>query len=102
MKRAEWLEDIGQHEAADSARLWYEHFEPITPPDSTATAAEIDWALGTYAMWLRGRAAIERRDRARACALLPRVVELWENADPDFATLRDEAMELVTDLDCTR
>ena len=101
MKRAEWLEDIGNPEASDSARLWYEHFEARSIPKEEATAADIDWALGTFARWLRGARAAERGDRRAACTHLPRLVELWEDADSQYAPLRDSAQALVANLGCS-
>jgi tetratricopeptide (TPR) repeat protein len=100
MKRADWLDSLDRPEAADSMRLWYEHFEMIRPFEGEAQAAEIDWALGPYAMWQRGTAAAARQDRQRACALLPRVVELWSESDDAFRSLRDSAVAIAQNLGC--
>ncbi len=91
MKRADWLDSLGRGEAADSSRLWYEHFDWIGFPSGVAQAAEIDWALGTYARWLRGDAAARRGDHRNACRHLPRVAQLWQDADPAYEPLRRRA-----------
>jgi tetratricopeptide (TPR) repeat protein len=101
MKRAEWLETAALYEAADSARLWYEHFEVIRIPRAEmALAADIDWALGTVAMWLRGTRAATRGQRDKACGLLARVARLWEGADASVAQPRDTALTLMSNLRC--
>ena len=101
MKRADWLDSLGNHDAADSARLWYEHFETIRIPTREALAAEIDWALGPYAMWLRGTSAAVRGNNPRACAQLQRVVDVWRDADPAYMQLKDSAQVLVNNLRCS-
>jgi len=100
LKRAEWFDSLGRHEAADSMRLWYEHFEVIRLFEGEAQAAEIDWALSTYAMWVRGMAAADRSDRPSACFRLPRVLELWTNADAPFASLEDRTQTVVRRMGC--
>ena len=74
------------HENSDLAAGW---------PTGLPQAAEIDWAFSTYARFLRGRAALERRDKAGGCPLLERVVELWAGADATLTSLRDEARDLI-------
>jgi len=91
MKRADWLDSLDQPAAADSMRLWYEHSEMIRRFEGPAQAAEIDWALSTYAMLLRGMAAARGANRQLACRQLPRVVELWARSDETLRPIRDSA-----------
>ena len=103
MKRAEWLEALGDYDAADSASLWYEHFEIIRIPQSEpAMAADIDWAIAPYALWRRGIRAATFGNRWAACAQLPRVVEFWTDADPPHAALRDSASAVISNLGCNQ
>lgn len=75
--------------------LWYQNADLVVWPDSIPVAAEIDWALGTAARFLRWRDAIPRRDRSEACRELRRVVEIWHDAQGGFRALRDEARGIV-------
>jgi hypothetical protein len=95
MKRAEWLDSLERFAAADSAQLWYENFEFIGMPSGEAQASEIDWALGAYAMWLRGERAYRRHNRTAACRHLQRVLELWSGADAAYEPLVRGATEHV-------
>jgi hypothetical protein len=96
MRRAEWHDSLGQPAAADSARLWYEHFEWTgPPPDRVAQAGEVDWALSTYARWLRGMAAKDRGDDRSACRHLRRVLTVWSAADEAYANLRQQATQFI-------
>ena len=93
LKRGEWLDSLERREAADSARLWYEHFEITIHPVDEALAAEIDWALGTYAEWLRTETAFKRGDIAFACEHLERVRALWSDADSAYAAFQRQGAE---------
>ncbi len=75
--------------------LWYQNADLVVWPVGIPVAAEIDWALGTAARFLRWRDAIPRRDRAEACRELRRVVEIWHNAQGGFHALREEAAGIV-------
>lgn len=92
LKRAEWYDSLGQPDEADSARLWYEHFEFLGYPNGAAQASEIDWALSPFVRLLRARAAEQRGNREQACSYMSRLVELWAGADSAYAPLRDEAL----------
>ncbi len=96
MKRAEWLDSLGRSVAADSAQRWYEHFDFIGMPSGHAQAAEIDWALGTYAMWQRGSRDV-RQKRNSACGHFRRVLEFWAEADSDYGPLASRAREYIRD-----
>jgi hypothetical protein len=95
LQRASWRDSLGRGPAADSARLWYEHFESNGTPRREAQAAEIDWALATYAMWIRGVQAHQRGLEDRACAMLRRVLELWAGADPAYQEAIQRATAIV-------
>ena len=101
LQRAVWLDSLGEYEKADAARLWYEHTNIGVALTGEATAAEIDWAFGTYAMWLRGIRAVERENNPMACRHLQRVIDLWRDADSAYAQLRDSAQTLITNSGCS-
>jgi tetratricopeptide (TPR) repeat protein len=84
MKRAEWLDSLERFAAADSAQLWYENFDFIGLPHGDAQASEIDWAVGTYAMWLRGERAHRLGSWSAACNHLGRAIELWSAPDSAY------------------
>lgn len=89
--RAAWLDTLGRHAAADSARLWYEHFD-FRIPQGPAGAAEIDWALAPYARWLRAERAAARGDRRAACRHYAEIPALWAEADSAYEPLRARAV----------
>ncbi len=91
LKRGEWRTESGDRDA-DEEWLWYQNTDLIGWPSGALHAGEVDWAFGTYARFLRGRAALERRDRA-GCENLDRVRELWVNADPGLQPLVDQARQ---------
>lgn len=92
--RGEWLESLGDWDAAEREWLWYEA-EDITgyPGVEPPQAGEIDWALGTYGRYRRGLAALERGEPAAACQHLRRVVEIWAAATGAFEPLARLARE---------
>jgi hypothetical protein len=95
VSRGDWRDREGRGTADDEWR-WYENSDLRGGwPDSLPQAGEIDWAFSTYGRFLRGRAALDRRDKATGCPLLERVVELWSGADEPLTPLRDEARDLV-------
>jgi hypothetical protein len=81
--------------------LWYQNADLVVWPIGIPVAAEIDWALGTAARFLRWRDAIPRRDRREACRDLTRVVEVWRDAERAFHALR-EAAEGIVERNCGR
>lgn len=93
LKRAEWHEKIGSTAAADSARLFYQHFDFIGAPAGIAQAAEVDWALAPYIRLLQASAASNSK-KVRACSWISRVLELWSDADSNFAALKSRATEI--------
>jgi serine/threonine protein kinase len=100
LRRAAWLDELGNYESADAARLWYEHINLVANPTGEALPAEIDWAFGSYAMWLRGQAAFAHGDNQAACIHLVRVAELWADSDEEFLTIRDSAATTASTLGC--
>jgi hypothetical protein len=99
-QRGDWLRSKGQHAAADSALLWYQHSHfvkyPIYEAAAAAAAAEVDWAVGTGAEFLLARSAFQDEDADRACSRARRVVRIWAPADPGFHTRLTEARDIVT------
>jgi serine/threonine protein kinase len=94
LKRADWFSQLDRPAKADSSRLWYEQFEVLFERLTLeAQASEIDWAMSTYARWLRGTAMRPPVNEIRACAHLTRVLELWMNADEDYEPLADQASD---------
>ncbi len=94
LKRAEWLELVGDRAAAEKEWLWYEAvditgYPGVEPPQD----GEIDWALGTYGRFRRGLAAQHRGDLEAACRHLRRVTELWSAAAGVFEPLARQARE---------
>jgi tetratricopeptide (TPR) repeat protein len=90
--RARWLDQVGRSLAADSALRWYGHVEFTGGyPAGPAQAAEVDWALGTFAKLIRGRAAHERGEPTLACRLFGDVVRLWSEADSALQAWVEEA-----------
>jgi hypothetical protein len=90
-RRAEWLERRGSLDSADRALLWYENSDFAGWPSDTLQAVEIDWALATWSRWRRGVLAARSGDSGRACALLGRVLALWQRAEPSHEPLVREA-----------
>jgi tRNA A-37 threonylcarbamoyl transferase component Bud32 len=89
LRRGDWL--AGRHsEAADAAWRWYENADLAGWPDGYPQAAELDWALETFARYQRARLARTSRDPAAACRILPDVSTRWMGADPQYQPLRDE------------
>jgi len=87
--------------ATDGDWLWYQNADLVVWPRGIPVAAEIDWAFGTAARFLRWRDAIPRRDRREACRDLRRVVEVWHHAEGGFRSLREEA-EVIVERECGR
>jgi len=80
VRRADWLLQRGRSDLADRALLWYENSDFTGWLSDTLQAAEIDWALGTWSRWRRGR-----------CASLGRALELWRHAEASHDSLRATA-----------
>ncbi len=95
LSRGDW-HDREERTAADSEWRWYENCDlPGGWPTGLPEAGEIDWAFTTYARFLRGRAALERNDRATGCPLLRRVLEVWQTPDAALEPFTNEARNLV-------
>jgi hypothetical protein len=80
--------------AADRSWLWYENSNAAGWPAGPPQAAELDWALETYARYRRAVLAQATGQPARACTLLLDVVDRWKRADALYAPLRDRATGL--------
>ena len=88
LSRAEWQRRAGAVAAADSSLTWYENSDlgpgwlPGPPHE-----AEVDFVFGVPARLRRSELALARGDTTSACRHLPRVRELWRDADPAIAEL---------------
>lgn len=88
LSRGHWL--AGRHaDRADAAWRWYENADFVGWPQGHLQAAELDWALETYARYLRASLAHAARDADRVCGLAPEAIVRWANADPSYAPLLD-------------
>jgi tetratricopeptide (TPR) repeat protein len=94
LSRGQWRARTG--DAPDRDWRWHENSDLAGGwPSGLPQAGEIDWAFSTYARLLRGRAALERNDRATGCPLLRRVLEVWQAPDAALEPLTNEARDLI-------
>lgn len=95
LQRGEWQLALKQPRAADAAWLWYENLDAVGWPSTVSQAAEVDWALGTFARWRRGHVADSTGSPDRACGLMREVLTMWAQADralgPYLAEARNTA-----------
>ncbi len=93
LRGAEWLRATREDDVADLALLWYQNSDNGIEgwPQWQLEPGEVDNMLGVYARLLRAEAAIARGDTTTACPLLQRVLELWEQAEPGMAPLKQRA-----------
>jgi hypothetical protein len=85
LERGAWLERAGRAEDADRSWLWYENLDLVGWPSAAAQAAEVDWALATYARSQRARLALMAGNQAAGCALAESVADAWSNPEPAVA-----------------
>ena len=93
---AGWLDRIGLHDAADSSRVWYEHSDHVVLPNAEAVAAEIDWAVGTMAEYVRGESALARGRPDEACRHFRRVERLLKDPDEAYRPLMSALADHIT------
>ncbi len=91
LERGEWYLASNQPASADASWLWYENLDVVGWPMTVAQAAEVDWALGSYARWRRGKLAFSDHKPAVGCGMLAQVVGTWSHAEPSIESLRTEA-----------
>jgi len=89
LRLGEWLQGT-RPEAADAVWRWYENADFLGWPEGHPQAADLDWALETFARYRRARLARASGRSAHACGLLPDAVRRWANADASLQPLRDE------------
>jgi hypothetical protein len=88
LRRGEWL--AGRRpELADAAWRWYENADLAGWPDGSPQAAELDWALETYARYRRARLARASGHADIACRLASDAADRWAHADAGYRALRD-------------
>ncbi len=92
--RAEWLERIGDLPAAASELVWHENEDLAGLPGGPSQAAEVDWALGTYARLRRARLALAMDDLESACRHASDVTRFWNRPEPALEPLAQEARRL--------
>ena len=95
LREAEWLRATHRDEAADRMLLWYQNSETGIEgwPRWQLEPGDIDNMLGIYAHLLRAEGALAHGDTATACPLLRRVLELWQDAEPGTAPLKQRAVK---------
>jgi tetratricopeptide (TPR) repeat protein len=91
LERGDWYLAAHQTASADESWLWYENLDVVGWPMTVAQAAEVDWALGNYARWRRGKLAASEGKAADGCRLMAQVVGSWSQAEPSIEPLRAEA-----------
>jgi hypothetical protein len=82
--RGQWQVRLGQLDEADRSWRWYQNTDAVGWPHAEAQAADVDWALGSYARLLRAELAWRQGRRAEACEHATRLGELWGGAEPAF------------------
>ena len=87
--RGEWLANIGQPRAADDSWLWYENTDVVGWPETEAQAAEVDWALSTWARVRRGKLASSAGRPGDGCSLIRRALDIWSRPEPATAAVAD-------------
>jgi hypothetical protein len=92
--RAEWHERIGDLPAAASELVWHENEDLEGLPGGPAQAAEVDWAVGTFARLRRARLALTMDDLESACRHASDVTRSWNRPEPALEPLAQEARRL--------
>jgi len=92
--RAEWHQRIGDLPAAASELVWHENEDLEGLPGGPAQAAEVDWALGTFARLHRARIALAMDDPEGACRHASDVTRIWNRPEPALEPLAREARRL--------
>jgi serine/threonine protein kinase len=98
LQRGAWLAAAGDLPGGDREWLWYEAGDFEGWPQGPAQAGELDGMLGVFARLVRGEALLHPQadgsDRARGCAYVKRVVQLWSESDAAFQGLVQRADSL--------
>lgn len=95
LERGAWFVALNQPASADAAWLWYENLDVVGWPTTVAQAGEVDWALGSYAQWRRGKLAASNGKLAEGCRMMAQVMGTWSRAEPSIQPLRAEASQIV-------
>jgi hypothetical protein len=96
------LEAAGRPELADRAWLWYENTDVVGLLYGQTQAADVDWAVGTYAGFRRASAALRSPDRTRGCRIAARTLHLWTDPEPGSAGARDSLLAARDAAGCAR
>jgi len=95
LKRGDWYAASNQPASADAAWLWYENLDVVGWPSTVAQAGEVDWALGSYARWKRGKLAASNGKLAQGCRMMAQALSAWSRAEPSIEPLRAEASQVM-------
>jgi hypothetical protein len=87
--RGEWFAELGRSADADRSWLWYENTDVVGWPDAEAQAAEVDWALASWARLRRASLAASGGRSAEACARLREALAAWTRPEAPIAALAD-------------
>ncbi len=99
--RATWFGAIGRHAEAATELLKFEHSDFPGLPSGELQGAEIDWALGTLAMWRRaGHLEAAEESGRELCRLYADVARRWAGGDPVPAARADSARARAAALRC--
>lgn len=92
LKRGDWYAALEDSSEAEREWGWYEAVDiDGLPSVELPQPGEIDWALGNYGRYLRGKVALQNGDLETACRHLGRIVELWSGSDPEFGDFLRQA-----------
>jgi hypothetical protein len=99
--RASWLGAAGRHAEAAAELLKLEHSDFPGLPRGELLGVEIDWALGTLALWRRAAHLEVAEERGRElCRLYAEVARRWAGGDPGPAARADSANRRSAALRC--
>jgi serine/threonine protein kinase/tetratricopeptide (TPR) repeat protein len=86
--RAEWFERLGRWQEASRTLVWFLNADIDGWAPAEAQAGEIDAVAGVLARLRRGALLLDHDQSSEACRDLRRVAELWRDADPGYAALK--------------
>ena len=93
LQRARWHLALADTLGADAELRWYENSDSGIEGwlQGDLQPGEVDAMVSAVARLDRSRLALARADSTTACALASRVRELWERAEPAYASLKADA-----------
>jgi hypothetical protein len=103
-RRAEWLAQIGDVEAAQAELIWHEHLDLAGLPTGLPQAAEVDWSFGALARWRLAR-MLDGTGRApgdAACTAYAAVLRNWTGSPAPYGARADTARIRLRALNCVQ